>query len=319
MSMIVKVLGTLIGIISILVRFRRSQAAHPSISRSADESRQRPTIRNRDEIRGIVAKHDRRLARPDGRSRDPDARQQVDGGMPVIGRQMTTTGVSDEDLDLLAARGGELTILSPGPIRTMALIYRGRREGAMVVEGWIPSNPRRKSSVRAGLLAQGWRTNANKWSIGRSWTIGDSADRTTLRRDVDAALGVLEGHGLVTSSELRVRHLPAGETDDPGWVMVGCFVSIIASFVGSVGGMLALLLVTSAVDSLGVLIVGFAVAFVVGYIVGFFGAWPVISVASRVELLRIRTEYVREAWVVLASGLAAAAAPWLLALAFGRL
>jgi hypothetical protein len=229
--------------------------------------------------------------------------------------------LSDEQLRLLEDRGGELSVYEPESGAVLVLASRGRRRGSTYIDARIPTwdrySPQRPRATHAGLLALGWKRNAAGHLV-RSWTIVGAVDRATVRRDVGSALDTLADDGLVTAADLAIAYLPAGAIPD-GAFEVGCLLSVVGSSLGAVGGLLALALLTTAVDSAGVAIVAFILAFVGGFVVGFFGASPALNVAIRIGPLRPWRDELLVLWSSLAAGLVAAAIPWLLARSAGAI
>ena len=228
---------------------------------------------------------------------------------------MSTGGPSDEHIRLLEERGGELTIYEAVAGAVMVLASRGRRRGSTDVDARIPTwsryGPNRPRATHAGLLALGWKPN-DAGSLVRAWTIVDALDRATVLRDVSSALDALAADGHLSATDLAIAHRPAEATGD-GAFEAGCLLSVAGSFIGAVSGLVALAILTAAVESAEVALVAFVLAFAVGFIVGLFGAWPAMNLAFRIEPLRPWKDELLVLWSGLASGLAAAAIPWFLA------
>jgi hypothetical protein len=249
------------------------------------------------------------LVRP-GDPSSPDRPAQPPSFMPA-------GALSDEHLRLLETQGGgELTVIEAEYGAVVVLTSRGRRRGSTGVEARIPTrerhSPHRPRATHAGLLALGWQANRAGHLI-RYWTIVQAPDRAIVRREVGSALDTLAADGFLTTTDLTITYVPAEAVPDGAFVP-GCLLSVVGSFVGAVGGLLALALLTPAVTSVDVAIVAFIEAFVGGFIVGLFGAWPALTVAHRIGPLRPWRDELLVLWSSVAAGLVAAAIPWLFAL-----
>lgn len=202
-----------------------------------------------------------------------------------FGRQIPT----DADILRLRSSGGSLTIQASG--RTVVGIRLHRERGRRTrLRAWIPLE-----TPQAGLEAEGWQRAPNGDLLERSWAVESPADREQLRRDLSAALDVLDADAGRPGWRLTVRHATAiDEVDDifcPALVL-----SALGSTLGAVAGLVVAAL-GAGLAGFVVILLGLAAALAGGFATGVVGYSPVLRVAARIRPLRTRPH---AAWVTYA-------------------